>query len=807
MMHGGWQGRHQERHRTTSERGARTVHRVPRRFAIAGTVVLASIVWMVPGAKGAESARKGIPGYGYELVSPPSTAGQNPNPMAIGDSGEDALFRSGGGFADVGNLMPVGHAYRARRTPSGWVTESLGLPPAAEYPGGVSGGTSVSDWQANWWQVDRPRLLAGAEPPYDPDATNNGGRYLVGTKGGDWNQISPATDAFADDGTYGAVATSEDLLGVLESRRTRPPLTDGTVDTRSAAKQSLLVSRRRADGTLDLRQIARQGGTSMFATTPTCDIRLGSAGTDVKRGAVDRDGLKRVIWTTAGTGCTSGVRQRVYVTEPFSSTPDAFDISESKCTVSCGTAQRVTFAGASLDTERIYMTTTQKLLDADDNTTADIYEYDFRRLAPDRLRLVTGDAAPADVLGAVTVSDTGSHMYFVARGALSDALVGDTTPVEGSPNLYVRIAPSSGGPAVTRFLATLDEADADLWVPSTRPAVSTPDGRYLVVTSVTALTDDKQPGDALPDVYRIDASTGQIDRAWVTDPAHNGTSRSEGSMGPTDGFAHDPQVSNLEKGQRLTSIAADGSAITFASKEPLVAGDDNANSDVFVWTASDRAVSMITDGHDPEGITTSNVHVTPDGSSFMLMTRSQLVPQHTATSLGLYVYRRGGGFPVPEGPPPACPGEACQGPLVDPPRFGGTGSSAFFGGGDESRVAPRAPTVRVAGGRSARGTAVRLRVRASGAGQIRITGSGVRTTTRSVTRVGTYTIRVRLSAKGTKNLKRTRRLKVSARVRLSDSAGQSATTRASLTFSTKKRSQRPKTKSRASVRLAAGSAR
>lgn len=805
MKQGGWRGRH----RTGTERRAGRVRGVPWRSMIAGTVVLGSFVWVVPGASAGETARQGLPGYGYELVSPPSTAGQDPDPTVIGNSGEDVLFRSSGGFADVGNLLPVGHTYRAKRTPSGWVTESLGLPPASEFPGGVFGGVALLDSQPGWWQADRPRLLANAETPYVAGGPDNGPRNLVGTKGGEWSQVSLAMDVTADNGSLGTLATAEDLSAVLESRKNRLPLTDGTVDTRGTDKQSLVVSRRRPDGTLERRQIARQGGVSMFATTPVCEIQLGSTGNGVKRGAVDRDGLKRVIWTTQGTGCTTGVRQRVYVTEPFSSSPDAFDISASKCTVSCGTAQPVRFAGASVDTERIFMTTTQKLLDVDSNTLTDIYEYDFRRLAPDRLRLVTGDATPANVLGVVTVSDSGSHMYFVARGALSDAVTGDTAPVAGAPNLYVRISPSSGGPAATRFLATLDEADAlGLWGGAARQAVATPDGRYLVVTSRAALTDDKQPGDTLPDVYRIDSSTGRIERAWVSDPAHNGALRSEGSDGPTNAFAH-RSTANFEWNQQSMSVATDGSAFIFTSKEPLVAGDDNANSDVFVWTASDGAVSMISDGHDPQGITTSNVRMTPDGNSFVFKTRSQLVPQHTATSLGMYAYRRGGGFPLPEGPPTPCAGDACQGPLVGTPGFGESGSGVFVGGGNETPMPPIKPTVRIAGGGSARGTTVRLRVRASAAGQIRIAGSGVRTVTRSVTRAGTYTVRVRLSAKGTKNLKHKGRLKVSARVRLSDKTGQSASTRASLTFTTKKRSHRPKTKpkSQASARLAVGSGR
>lgn len=758
-------------HRTTVERRTGAVGRFPWRSVIVGAVAVTGLAWLAPGAGAVESARQGIPGYGYELVSPPSTAAQEPSVKAIGAFGEDVMFTSAGGFGDLTGLMPLGHFYRAKRTPSGWVTQSAGLPPIVDYPASAG----ISDWQANWWQVDRPLLMAGGEPRYVPDGPDNGNRTLIGAKDGEWNETNVPLPRGIDGGSGGS-ATAGDLSVLLESRVDRFPMTDGTEDTRNTGKSSLIVSGRRDDGTLDVRQIARQGGVTML---PSCEAVVGApVNNGMKRGAVDRDGLERVVWSTSGTGCTTAARQRVYVTEPFSSNPDAFEISTSKCTVSCGAAATVRFAGASLDTDRIFMTTTQKLIDGDSNTMSDIYEYDFRRLAPDRLRLVTGDVAPANVLGVVAVSDSGSHMYFVARGALADAVTGDAAPVVGSPNLYVRIAPTAGGPAVTRFLATLDEADG-IWAGGL--ATSTPDGRYLVMTSQAALTDDKQPGDVLPDVYRVEASTGQINRAWVTDPTHNGTLRSEGSTGPTTPAAR-TQPANTAIGRAPVRVAADGSVIAFTTKEPLVLGDENEREDLFVWTASDGAVSMVSDGRDPGGIPLYDGQMTPDGGAFVFTTRSQLVPQHTATSEGLYIYRRGGGFPVPPAPSAPCAGEACQGPLVGTPRLGDIGSSTFFGEGNAEPAGPVTPTVRVVGGQSSRGSMVRLRVRASVAGQIRIAGSGVRTTTRSVERAGTYIVAVRLSAKGTKSLKRKGRLKVSARVRLSDAAGRNATVSASLRY-------------------------
>ncbi len=714
--------------------------------------------------------------WAYELVSPPSTLAQDAVALAIGDTGDAALFNSSGAFADVGLGMPLNNTYRASRTGSGWVTESLvGRQPAAFE------GFSAVDWPASWWRVDRPVLMALGMPPYDPDNTDNGNRYMVGTKDREWNRISLTKGLSQGNDAELLVGTSDDMSGVLLRTQRRLPLTDGTTDTRNVvpvSRYSLVVSRRREDGTVDLRQVARKAGATML---PNCDIDRGLPGNGLKANAVDRDGLERVIWSTSGTGCTTGSTQRVYVTEPFSDAPDAFEISVSQCTgtvTPCNTAQPVRFVGASVDTDRVFMTTTQKLLDSDTNTTLDVYEYDFNRVGNDRLRLVTAGAVGDDVLGVVTVSDTASHMYYVARGVMPGAVTGDTAPVSGSPNLYVRIA-RPGEPVVTRFIKTLGVGDSSLWGTNTRQVVATPDGRYLVVTSSTALTDDKQAGDTLPDVYRIDSATGQIDRAWVTDPAHNGSLRSDGADGPSNFLEHSA-FANMDRGLSAYRIADDGSAITFASAEPLLPGDVNNKSDAFVWTASD-GVSMISDGRDSQGVLASTIRMSPDGRSFMFMTRSQILPQHTATSVALYVVRRDGGFPASALPAEPCLGEACQGPASGPPSSAGVGSSTFAGGGNLASGRDIAK-LRLAKVGAVRGSSARITVKVTGKGKIRASGRRLSGAVKTARAAGTYAVSVKLSKSAKRALERKHRLTVRVAVRFTPSRGKAQTVRIPVTF-------------------------
>jgi hypothetical protein len=714
--------------------------------------------------------------WAYELVSPPSTLAQDATAVAIGDTGDAVLFNSAGAFADVGLGMPLSNTYRANRTAFGWVTESLTGPQPAAFEG-----FSRVDWPVNWWQVDRPVLMAGGMPAYDPDSTDNGNRYMVGTKGGEWNRISLTKGLSQGNDAEDVAATSEDMAGVLLRTQRRLPMTDGTTDTRNVVplpRYSLVVSRRREDGTVDLRQVARKAGATML---PNCDIDRGLPGNGLKANAVDRDGLKRVIWSTSGTGCTTGSTQRIYVTEPFGDTPDAFEISVSQCTgtvTPCNAAQPVRFVGATTDTDRVFMTTTQKLLDSDTNTTLDIYEYDFNRVGSDRLRLVTGGAVGDDVLGVVTVSNTASHIYYVARGVVPGAVTAGGAPESGSPNLYVRIA-RAGEPVVTRFIKTLDAGDSSFWGTSSRQAVATPDGRYLVVTSSAALTDDKQAGDALPDVYRIDSATGQIDRAWVTDPAHNGSLRSDGASGPSSFLAHSGSA-NFSSGLFAYRIADDGSAITFSTKEPLVPGDVNKNDDVFVWTASD-GVSMISDGRDSQGVTASSVRMSADGRSFMFMTRSQILSQHTATSVALYVVRRDGGFPVPERPAEPCVGEACQGPASGPSSPAGVGSSTLVGAGNltSGRGVARLRLAKVG---SVRGSSARITVKVTGKGKIRASGRRLSGAVKTASRAGTYAVSVKLSKSAKRALERKHRLTVRIAVRFTPSRGKAQTVRIPVTF-------------------------
>jgi hypothetical protein len=738
----------------------------------------------------AAPAAEGLDGYGYELVSPVSTAGQEVVVRAIGDDGNDVLFLSSGGFADVDGLPGTGTMYRARRTPDGWKTAALGGPPASLLlsPPGMG-----AEWEADWWRNDQPRTLWHGGPTRPDDSQDQ--QPFTGVKGGPWHAVAeplPLSEVWA---------TSTDLSGVLlRTRFTKPTLTDGTVDTRTGSagvtgKYTLTASVRKADGTLDVRQVARQGGVTM---SPTCDINVGGPNGGVSRGAVNRDGLSRIVFTIVGSGaCGTAARRRVYAAEPFSSSPDAVDISASRCTLGaleCGNAATVTFVGGATDASRVFMTTTQRLLDDDTQAGTDLYEYDFQRPEAERLRLVTPNPTPVNFLGVVAVSDSGTHVYFVARGDLADAVHGDAAPVEGSPNLYVRAADPDGGPSVTRFVGVLDESDSFLWnIPTLAPVTVTSDGRYLAFDSTARLTADKQPGDALSDTYRFDSATGDLRRLWTDDPDHNGANRVAGSTIGTSIGAREltGQGGNLEWGRSGSrKIASDGGSITFTSAEPLVPADVNGKDDVFVWTAETDSVSMISDGKDLRGSVAMGM--SPDGAIYLFNTTEHLTHEHTATSVGLYAYRRGGGFPEPPAPPTPCHGDGCQTPGLSPPSPPLIGSVGL--GGDGNVSARGRASVGISKLKAVTGSAARLKVRVPDAGRISVAGASVRRASRSASKAGIYSVRVVLSSRARKSLKKRKSLKVDVRISYKAKDGQSASKTVKVTFKQPKAKQNKATK-------------
>jgi hypothetical protein len=348
-----------------------------------------------------------------------------------------------------------------------------------------------------------------------------------------------------------------------------------------------------------------------------------------------------------------------------------------------------TFQGASADGSKVFFTTRQKLLSkepevkviGEEGTTLNLYEYDFSKRAEGKaLVLLSPDPVGAKVEGVVRTSPDGSHVYFGALGALP--ISGKGGPVAGKANLYgydtVTGETKFVGGSQVEGIGTTISTDQN-----TRPAQTTPDGRYLVFSSKSPLAGDTNgPAQA---VYRYDFQTGEL--TWVSHAAHGFTPRNEGKdamVAPLNGMLIGA-MANIGDWNR--AISEDGSHIIFTTKEKLQADDVNNAADLYGW--HDGTVSLISDGQNPGGV---SVNTTPaglvsaggmsaSGSDIFFSTQASLVGQDTDVLQDVYDARVDGGFPAPVAPP-SCLGEACQGISSGLPSFGSATSSGFPASGN-----------------------------------------------------------------------------------------------------------------------------
>lgn len=211
------------------------------------------------------------------------------------------------------------------------------------------------------------------------------------------------------------------------------------------------------------------------------------------------------------------------------------------------------------------------------------------------------------------------------------------------------------------------------------------------------------------------------------------------------------------------SVSDDGRLILFDSPDRLVEGDRNVVRDVYLWdrdAPEGKQLALVTSG---EGNTPSYaLDLDPTGRNAFFSTREGLVPADRNGSFDVYVARVGGGFPQS---PESCTGETCRPPVIPAPLDPAVGSELLTtpSKGAEKPVQAGMPKLRV---RAVRTTPRRLTIRvdAPRTGRLRVTGKAVRTTSRSVKRAATYTLRVPLSAGTQRQVARGRSVKVGLRV-------------------------------------------
>ena len=333
---------------------------------------------------------------------------------------------------------------------------------------------------------------------------------------------------------------------------------------------------------------------------------------------------------------------------------------------------------ASRDGSRVFFTTSEGLVDGDDDSGEDVYVYD--RAAPEGSRLTRlsvnarGDSCDAE--GVVGASSAGDVVYFLCTGQL----------VEGEGGQSALYRWQEGG--TFAYLGRFDSAS--LAKPNTprtawpfpklsRTSRVTPDGQFVLFM---ARRDDGFVGvggfsgyehENLRQVYLYSAPSGRLLCVSCNPRASAATG---------DAFTDiKTQVSASAHTQHLShALSDDGRRVFFSTPEALVAEDSNGRWDAYKYDVPSGTLHLISSGKDPAD--SYFLEATANGDDVFFATRERLVGWDVDESYDLYDARVGGGFPEPVPAAQACAGEACRAPASIPPAAVVGASGQARGAGD-----------------------------------------------------------------------------------------------------------------------------
>lgn len=287
------------------------------------------------------------------------------------------------------------------------------------------------------------------------------------------------------------------------------------------------------------------------------------------------------------------------------------------------------------------------------------------------------------------------------------------------------------------------------------------------------------PAPAGLQAYRWEPGSGAIDCVSCA-PAGETTSSTSGRAFLT-GSSYDTIAASR-------GISADGKRIFFSTPTALVPEDTNGVFDAYEWVnGENHLLSTGTSPRDSFVIDNSD-----SGDDVFIATAESLVGGRQDINGGYDVYdaRVDGGFPE-DNTRPECEGDACQGDGSQPPSLLNPTSPALgpvTSGPNEAPPAPKpvSPTLTVRR-KAVSSTKVTLTVKVPSAGTIRVSGSGLKQSTRKATRSTTYSVTAKLSKHAQSTLRKTGRLKVRARVRFAPAKGKTVSKTVSLTIKRAKR--------------------
>jgi hypothetical protein len=653
-----------------------------------------------------------------------------------------------------------------------------------------------------------------------------------GGLGRPFEPVSPLFTRRNWDSSIDSVLAKEGLMGVsadqshlyfdtpsTSSNRGIFYLDDDPKPVGSSADANLYVSHLDASGNSSLELVARDSDGKVWGGN--CGARMGGVHQNAasfylpnglrNQGAISPDGSRVYFSTRAAqapppAACDGDAKMRIFERTESQSGPDVSELIESECgrevpdPPCAGHDGDDVYQGASVDRDLVYFTTNRQLADTDVDGSAascsnssnvagcDLYLLDRTKPQGQQLLQVSaGDetaatpGAGANVRNSITaISGDGSHVYFVARSVLTtkQGPAGDSAQPNQN-NLYLYKHPEGE----YEFIGALGAVDAGtIWGGEANwrngayavPIKGTDGegeeiggaGDILLFMSSTPLTSDDD--DSAADIFRYDAKTAELER--ISSAAPGGAD--DGAFDVSAGGSGGGLGADYAEEDRWVDEA--GETVVFRTSEALLPGDRNGLADGYMWRAD--KLHRLPGSMPSQNLAPPPPTISHDGSTVAYQSGQPLLPSDGDSAVDIYVARVHGGFP-----PPAhdagCDTLAggCQGDGADALSTDTQTSSSSETGnapvGNRKRL--RVGNIsRKARRRAARRGVLRVRVRTSRAGLVRVLARakiGKRTRRVAgrkvrVRKAGAVTVKLRLSRAAKRRLRSGRALRVRLRV-------------------------------------------
>ena len=672
----------------------------------------------------------------YEMVTPVYKEGYPLRVSSYAANGESAIVTSLANLVATpgeGETAVEASMYLDSRTVSGWQLLPLNAP-LSQFVGQLPV-ASEADSGETLWDQHTPEQSAAARGLYVRLA---GGIYsFVGpllppgvAEGEPSNVIN--TEAIFDK----PIAATRDyhhvILAANEATAYWP--FDGTVGAEgSLYEYSGTVSERTGVYKEQPILVAVEGEKGSKSLIGQCGSRLGG-GTMANALSSDGETIFFTVEPIGAEGCEGlgpkvpEVYARLHGALSNTAAAVTVHVSASECTVGCEKESGKNFEGASESGEKVFFTSTQKLIEgAVDGTESgsatkpgcariksgvgcNLYEYDFGASGSEcqvARRCLSVVSEGAGVLGVAGISEDGSRIYYVARGALTDAGVNKygADPVEGQPNLYVYDTLSNS----TDFVATLGASDEADWAKIyQRPVqITGGEGQFLVfASSKPGVTPDDTGSQT--QLFEYDALTGELVRITQGEDAYseNGNSVAEG----VDAEAFAETVEKTGRGQDFKlignqlDVSGDGRTVFFESGGALSPRASSAARGCLSLyefhtggLISQGSVHLVSDGQDTQ-LVKGNLcgaqfeGMDASGGNVLFVTDDPLLGSDVdGVQRDIYDARVEGGFP-PAVSAQSCGGSGCEGTTGASPSVFGVPSSVGVAGGENLTPAPSVKT-------------------------------------------------------------------------------------------------------------------